>query len=57
MVAAFRPTKTSILGYYDLYSPSKVVSFFKGAVPSLNNSSSFSVSVLDILIWFGNLEG
>lgn len=32
------------LGYFDLYSPVKVVSSFKGAVPPLNNSFGFLVS-------------
>lgn len=41
-MAAFRPTRTLFLDYYDLYPPGKVVSWFKGAVPPLTNSRSFS---------------
>lgn len=40
-MAAFRPTRMFSFSYYDLYPPVKVVSWFKGAVPSLTNSLSF----------------
>jgi len=40
-MAAFRPTQTFFLNYYDLYPPVKVVSWFKGAVPPLTNSHGF----------------
>lgn len=44
-VAAFRPTGTRGLGYYDPYSPKKVVSLIKGAVPPLINFFGFLESV------------
>lgn len=34
-MAAFRPTKSWYLDYYDLYPSDKVVSYVKGAVPPL----------------------
>lgn len=40
-VAAFRPTRTYALVYYDLYPSVKVVSCNKGAVPPLFNSFDF----------------
>lgn len=40
-MAAFRPTRTCALIYYDLYPSVKVVSCNKGAVPPLFNSFGF----------------
>lgn len=50
-VAAFRPTGTRGLGYYDPYSPEKVVSFIKGAVPPLTNFFGFLESVMIFTGW------
>ena len=45
-MAAFGPTEIRFLNIrYDLFSPLEVVSFFKVAVPSLNNSLDCRLSV------------